>query len=327
VDALFARMKSNGKFQCESADGYVQKARHEGSMPDDASERDAVDGVKKYFLGDHDGLVDEASVVELEGSIEARLERVNEELWDVYGAWPNKAEAVLINGKFTWPLPFEGEESITSLMINAGGWSAGDMPGIAVRLFDESDTGRRAGCTREQVTWPDVQRIFCNAICKSQGVEWSAEMDVTYAALEVKNRLSLKVEREKIQELLMGRWRMYCVPQEGDPFSYGLIIKIFDDEKLTFSGTSAIPGRYEVEDGTVEYNNNNNRQHVYIRYNEAWPNGFKDALFARMKSNGKFQCESDSGFVQKARHEGSMPDDPAERDAAPGVKKYYIEQN
>ena len=124
---------------------------------------------------------------------------------------------------------------------------------------------------------------------------------------------------------------MYCQPPGGEPFSYGLIINEVtevDETNMSFTGRSAIEGRYEIVDGKVEYVNEYNRQHdiVYITYIERWPNGYEDALFARMNSNGKFQCESETGCIQKARHKGTMPDDLDEALAVPGVKKYFIEE-
>ena len=42
---------------------------------------------------------------------------------------------------------------------------------------------------------------------------------------------------------MMGDWRMFCQPQEGEAFSYGLVIKAIDEvdeETLTFTGSSTI---------------------------------------------------------------------------------------
>ena len=115
---------------------------------------------------------------------------------------------------------------------------------------------------------------------------------------------------------------MYCNPPDKPEFSYGLVITDVDEKSMTFKARSAILGRYEVADGRIEVDDEFGRQHVHIRYTEVWPNGMRDELFARLKSNKKFQCESDSGFVQKARHEETMP--VAERYMREDMKKYYI---
>jgi len=65
-----------------------------------------------------------------------------------------------------------------------------------------------------------------------------------------------------------------------------------------------------------------------LSYKEAWPNGDKDALTARVKSNAKFQCDSKGGFEQKATREDlNLPKGKEARigEGAPvGVKKYYL---
>ena len=67
VDALRARVKSNAKFQCESAGGFEQKATNETkNLPEGFEERmgeSAKAGVKKYYLGDKDAAVDAPPVV------------------------------------------------------------------------------------------------------------------------------------------------------------------------------------------------------------------------------------------------------------------------
>ena len=179
-----------------------------------------------------------------------------------------------------------------------------------------------------QITWPDLQRTFRTGLCEALGAEeWNHDLDVAYPPLAHRVTLRLKIDRGRIKEMLEGPWRMYCQPPEGDPFSYGLIIKEvteLDETTFSFTGSSAIKGRYEIVDGRVEYMNDHKRQHVYITYKEVWPSGLVDSLFARMKSNGKFTCESDSGYVQKARHKGTMPEDLDHEDVPLGVKKYFV---
>ena len=62
-----------------------------------------------------------------------------------------------------------------------------------------------------------------------------------------------------------------------------------------------------------------------------WPNGQRDALTARVKSNGKFLCESESGYYQKATREDlNLPPDAEDRigeEAPAGIKKYFLYDN
>ena len=81
---------------------------------------------------------------------------INEELWSVYGAWPNKAESQVIDSKETWPLPFAGRltalfTSVTSLWVSVG-WSLADVQALSTVLFDGSNPDRREGCCMEQAT-------------------------------------------------------------------------------------------------------------------------------------------------------------------------------
>ena len=63
---------------------------------------------------------------------------------------------------------------------------------LATALFDGS--GRR-GCNRDEVTWPDVQRIFRTALCEILGVKaWSKELGKTYPPLDTIITLRLKVK-------------------------------------------------------------------------------------------------------------------------------------
>jgi len=74
----------------------------------------------------------------------------------------------------------------------------------------------------------------------------------------------------------------YCHPP-GEPsgFSYGLAVTAFDPETLKFEGEPLIKGRWELEEGQLEYANKYGQKHVYIRYKEVWGNGFEDHIFAR----------------------------------------------
>jgi len=120
---------------------------------------------------------------------------------------------------------------------------------------------------------------------------------------------------------------MYCKPpgEDSEAFSYGLVIENVDVEAGTFEGRPRTEGKYEVKDGKIEYDEKTGR--LCIRYDECWP-GQVDHLFARVKSNAKFQCESEDGFEQKATNiTRNLPDDPDDRvgeNAKDGVKKYYL---
>jgi len=126
--------------------------------------------------------------------------------------------------------------------------------------------------------------------------------------------------------MMQGEYRMYCKPEDGEAFSYGLIISDVNLEEKIFSGRPRAEGKYKLEDGSFTYDEKTGR--LNISYTEVWPDGTKDMLQARVKSNGKFQCESTAGFEQKASNVAkNFPEDPADRigeDAKPGIKKYYL---
>lgn len=124
---------------------------------------------------------------------------------------------------------------------------------------------------------------------------------------------------------------MYCKPDDGAAFSYGAVIDnvVFEggegDKTGTFTGRSRKEGKYEIENGTLTYDD---YQRVHIAYEEVWPNGTRDALTAMLKSNAKYSCESTGGYEQKATNESlNLPEDPEARigdGAMDGVKKYYL---
>ena len=201
-----------------------------------------------------------------------------------------------------------GEQSVCSLLQSVG-WGEAELSTLEVLLFDKSDAWRRAGCTHEQVTWPDVTHVFRTALCRARGVAvtyWTDEDEELYPALSKKNRLRFRITKHDLRRLLLGSWRMYCEPQDGQvPYSYGLVISHFDDSTLTFSGRGREKGTYEVMNGKVEYVNEQGRQNAFMVYEEVWSNGVRDRMRARLKSNSKFQCMSDAGYKQKARREES----------------------
>jgi hypothetical protein len=265
-------------------------------------------------------------------------DKVNEEMWGLYMAWPVPAagatEVTRYNRKkmaktgeaedmqkATWPLPFSGDNSVSSMLIGCG-FSEAEVAGMKTALIDDGPAnGLHPNCTEAEVTWPDIQQAFRSTM--EEG-DWTEEHDAENPPLNHKVTLRNKIEKDQIADLLAGEYRMYCSPDNGEAFSYGLIIEDIDIDNMTFGGRSRVEGKYEVENGKIEQD-----QHlrVHISYEEVWPNGTRDALSARVKSNAKFQCESTGGYEQKATNETkNLPEDPEDRigqAAKEGVKKYY----
>jgi len=232
-------------------------------------------------------------------------------MWAVYSAWDNPfgedQVVVRCNRKTmqnmhrrTWPLPFEGGKASVTSVLQSCGWSEFLIRSLKTMLFDQAVQHRiHANCTPEQVCWPDLQQAFRSAISGEEG--WHQTMDDDWPPLAYYITLRLKVEYERIVEALLGEWRMYCKPQGGEPFSYGLCIRHVDLENWTFEGGPRYEGNYTVENGRLEYSQETGR--LQMKYDEVWPNGQRDALSARVKSNGKFQCVSVDGFEQNATRE------------------------
>jgi hypothetical protein len=263
------------------------------------------------------------------------------EMWEIYVAWPNplgeEAEVTRYNRKKaklgemvdepkkTWPLAWDAVEGL--MKSEAVGWSDEQCAALKTQLFDcKDESGVHPNCTEAEVCWPDLQQVFRSVVEEDT---WDDDNDKEWDALAAKVTLRLKIPEEKVEEMLNGEWRMYCKPDAGEPFSYGLIIKDASWEAKTFSGSARTEGKYVVENGKVLYHEK--RGTVVITYEEVWPNGQRDALRARVKSNGKFQCESAGGFEQKATREDiNLPADPEERvgdGAKDKVKKYYLYDN
>ena len=142
------------------------------------------------------------------------------------------------------------------------------MAALEAALFEDSTLKLRGECTRDEVSWPDVQAVFRHALRSVLGLaEWS-EKEGTYPVLGKKVTLRLRVERGRIGELLLGEWRMYCKPPDSAAFSYGLVVTAFDAATMVFKAHPKVAGRYELVDGRVEYQNENGQQHVYIKYKE-----------------------------------------------------------
>lgn len=269
-----------------------------------------------------------------------------EKMWAVYSAWPNpfgeEEEIIRFNRKSmkdsekqTWPLPFESEgdaPSVTSV-LTACGWSEFLIGSLKTVLFDKGKENQiHPQCTPAQVSWPDLQQAFRSAIAGDQG--WHTDMDREWPPLAYFITLRLKIPKDRIESTLVGEWRMYCKPDEGQgqgpAFSYGLMINKVDMEHWTFEGGPRQQGKYKIENGKMNYTEESGR--LQITYDEVWPcaGGLeqRDKLIARVKSNGKFQCESASGFEQKATREDlNLPSSKEERigqGAKHKIKKYYV---
>lgn len=210
-------------------------------------------------------------------------------MWKIYAAWPSpmgeEQECARLNRKTgkpetkkTWPLPFEGEKSVTSVLTECG-WSEFLIAALKTQLMDKKDqSGVHENCKDEEVCWPDLQQAFRSGVSEDS---WDEALSEEWPPLAPFVTLRLKIPQDKIKETLEGEWRMYCKPEEGEAFSYGLIIESVDPEAATFSGRARTEGKYVCENGKIEYNPTNGR--TRITYDEVWPNGQRDHLAARVK--------------------------------------------
>jgi len=258
-------------------------------------------------------------------------------IWEVFAAWPNPEEEVSMVERLnrkkgepvmknTWPLKWEveGDGKCVVQVLKSCGWDEFLIEALRYQLFDNQKMSKvYYKCTPDEVCWPDLQQAFRAAICEDK---WTDEETVEWPPLGPKITLRLKIVYEKIVPTLCGEWRMYCKPDEGDAFSYGLVISEVDMEKMTFTGGARTEGKYVLEDGKISYNPKNGR--TIVSYTEVWPNGQRDKLSAHVKSNAKFQCESADSYEQKATREDlNLPATLEERVGAgvkDGVKKYYL---
>merc|ERR1712227_641630 len=153
--------------------------------------------------------------------------------------------------KKTWPLQFEGEKSITSVLSECG-WSEFMIAAIKTQLIDKKDqSGVHENCKEEEVCWPDLQQAFRSAVSEEP---WSDALSEEWPPLAPFVTLRLKIPEDKLKSTLEGEWRMYCKPEEGDAFSYGLIIENVDPEAGTFAGRARTEGKYVCENGKIAYN-------------------------------------------------------------------------
>jgi len=221
-------------------------------------------------------------------------EKLMNELWEVYIAWPaangEETEVIRYNRKKalkgemvdkekkTWPLPFEGDSSVSSL-LDAHDWSDDQIAALKTQLFDcKDESGVHPNCTEEQVCWGDLQQCFRATV---QEDVWDADDDEEFPPLAAKVTLRLKIPVDQLKDILEGEYRMYCKPEgAGEPFSYGLIISDVDVEAGTFGGSSRKEGKYAVENGKTVHDGKTGK--TMISYDELWANGQRDALTARV---------------------------------------------
>jgi len=267
-------------------------------------------------------------------------EKTNELLWKLYTSWPNprgaEVEVTRLNRKKnieakkeTWPLKWPE----VAKLLKECDLGEFEIELLKVGIFElQADTHVHQNCTPDEVCWPDLQQVFRHYISPDEG--WSDELSEKWVPLAYWNTLRLKIDPEVLKETLVGSWRMACIPldkKRGAPFSYGIVIKEVDLEKWTFKGRARIKEKYKVKDGEIQYDKDT--QHCTISYKELWADGCggwddEDALKARVKSNAKFQCISESNFDQKATHEdANLPKGTDPRigiEAPDGVKQYYV---
>jgi len=270
---------------------------------------------------------------------ELGVDAINECMWTVFVEWPcplgdtkeitrynrkkmAKEGMKVDHAKATWPLAFEGDTSITSMLLGCG-WTEAQIASLKTELIDDGEANNvHPNCTEAEISWPDIQQAFRATLCDH---DWGADENTEYPPLDSTVALRNKIHAEDIKEVIEGEYRMYCKPDEKDAFSYGLIIDNVDVEAGTFGGRSRKEGKYEVQNGVITYDDHSR---VFLAYDEVWPGGTVDSLKARVKSNAKFQCESSDGYEQKATNETrNLPDDPDDRmgeGAEDGVKKYYL---
>jgi len=261
-------------------------------------------------------------------------------IWDVFAAWPNdmgkEVEVMRMdrrNGqpqaKMTWPLKFDCSEDPMDIdrLLTSCGWDDMLIAALKYQLFDNREESKvHANCNLNEITWPDLQQVFRSCVSDDP---WSDDLSAEWPPLDPKVTLRLKIPKDRVEDVLKGEWRMYCKPDEGEAFSYGLMITVVDIVNWKFEGRSRIEGKYVLEEGKISHVEKDGR--CNITYTEVWPNGTRDKVSARVKSNGKFQCESQLGFEQKATREDlNLPNETHERigeEAKPGIKKYYLHDN
>jgi len=330
-DHLTAHLKVNLKFECDSQCGFIQKARRESTLPDEHHVEERL--VNKYYIGDTDAAyeIDPNNVCKFADWIAtAGPAGAQEFLTHLFFQWPTlpaNPEKVHRYGhkRETWPLT---ADQVVAAITAGGKYEQKVADGMLTHMFDKNEC---EACKGETIMWPDFQVIFEHALPDTakqvkmlEKLEHKPEQHAT--------NLTLKIPESKISECLCGEYRMYCKNvQQDNSFSYGLIIDSvtetgsedngFGTQKRTFTfiGRPRLDGKYKLESGTGTWNEFGSGR-FHLEYAEHWPDGMVDNLKARLKCNGKFACDSTSGFIQKARKESTLPDELDKRMAS----KYYI---
>lgn len=273
----------------------------------------------KYYLGDRDAAyeIDPTQVIKFHDLCEELgTKGIQELLTHLFFQWPTipqqPTEIHRYGGKRkTWPIhPEQVKEAITC----GGKYDDKVAYSVLLELFENSG----CECKQEQsiVVWPDVQQIFTDELGEAKSKEVKMISGDPPADPIIPN-LTLKIPEEHIKPMLIGEWRMYCKSTGNggkDPaFSYGLIIDDVTEvehtghcKKYEFKARPRQAGKYDVKNGTCVWNEAGSGR-LFMEYVEVWPNGTEDHLKARLKSNGKFQCNSEAGFIQKARKEDTLP--------------------
>jgi len=249
----------------------------------------------------------------------------NELLYTIDRTENRLIDTILGDKRETWPLT---ADQVVAAITAGGKYEQKVADGMMTHMFDKNEC---EACKGETIMWPDFQVIFEHALPDT------AKQVKMLEKLEHKpdqhaTNLTLKIPESKISDCLCGEYRMYCKNvQQDNSFSYGLIIDSvtetgsedngFGTQKRTFTfiGRPRLDGKYKLESGTGTWNEFGSGR-FHLEYAEHWPDGMVDNLKARLKCNGKFACDSTSGFIQKARKESTLPDELDKRMAS----KYYI---
>jgi len=327
-DKLLAHLKVNMKFECESTQGFIQKARKECTLPASAAERYK----NKYYIGDKDA-ADEMDPNDRchfgDWIAEHGHAGAQEFLTHLFFAWPTisggrSSEELKKYGHSikTWPLSMvEAKAAIMS----GDKYEEKVAVGVIAAMHDKNHVDV---CAEEKLCWSDFQVLFNEDL----GADAKHVFMLEKAGDKFLTNLTLKIPEEKIDECLKGEYRMYCKNiEQNNSFSYGLIIDTVTEtgcepngcgtekKSFTFTGRPRLEGKYVLENGTATWNEQGSGR-FNLKYDEHWPDGMVDKLQARLKCNGKFACDSTAGFVQKARKESTLPVSAKQRMES----KYYI---
>jgi hypothetical protein len=326
-DKLLAHLKVNMKFECESTQGFIQKARKECTLPSDPEERMH----NKYYIGDKDAAyeIDPNNVCHFgDWLAEHGHAGAQEFLTHLFFAWPTLPRPAEELKKYghdikTWPL---SESEVKAAIMSGDKYEEKVANGVIAAMHDKNHVDV---CAKERLCWPDFQVLFNEDLGSDAKHVFMLEKDHKG---KFASNLTLKIPENKIDECLKGEYRMYCKNiEQNNSFSYGLIIDSVKEETrapngfgtemktFTFTGRPRLEGKYVLENGTATWNERGSGR-FNLKYDEHWPDGMVDKLQARLKCNGKFACDSTAGFVQKARKESTLPVSAKQRMES----KYYI---